>query len=225
MAAPAPDFDSLDWKKFTGGNLDLVKELALEEEEVGGWTFVVEAKAVRVVKKQVEDRPTSIIRGKGVISAPAREVYAYLKQIDKRKEWDSMFDGANIVKELEKDQAGLLHFKTVGQGWTVWPRDFCMLVASSEDEDGSFRIAAKSVASSLIPPTSGFVRANCIISGMLIRPLDDNSCELIYLFEIDVGGWLPVSVVTMVNEKQPLSIISIRRNVTGCPDEPCTHPK
>jgi len=218
----------------------LVKELALEEEEVGGWTFVVEAKAVRVVKKQVEDRPTSIIRGKGVISAPAREVYAYLKQIDKRKEWDSMFDGANIVKELEKDQvsifvavtilltslsAGLLHFKTVGQGWTVWPRDFCMLVASSEDEDGSFRIAAKSVASSLIPPTSGFVRANCIISGMLIRPLDDNSCELIYLFEIDVGGWLPVSVVTMVNEKQPLSIISIRRNVTGCPDEPCTHPK
>ena len=62
MAAPAPDFDSLDWKKFTGGNLDLVKELALEEEEVGGWTFVVEAKAVRVVKKQVEDRPTSIIR-------------------------------------------------------------------------------------------------------------------------------------------------------------------
>ena len=66
-----------------------------------------------------------------------------------------MFDGANIVKELEKDQvsifvavtilltslsAGLLHFKTVGQGWTVWPRDFCMLVASSEDEDGSFRI-------------------------------------------------------------------------------------
>lgn len=54
-------------------------------------------------------------------------------------------------------------------------------------------------------------------SGFLIKPsaADPAQCELTYIVQVELGGWMPSAVTNMVNSYQPLGIIGIRKVLTG----------
>ncbi len=80
----------------------------------------------------------------------------------------------------------------------------------------------------LAPLDPSCVRANVIISGFMLTPVDEKTTKVTYIFQgmkvsschiiVDVSGWIPTSIVNQVNSGQVLSIIGIRHILTGSQD-------
>eukprot|EP01118_Nematostelium_gracile_P010754 TRINITY_DN374_c0_g1_i1.p1 TRINITY_DN374_c0_g1~~TRINITY_DN374_c0_g1_i1.p1 ORF type:complete len:211 (+),score=46.02 TRINITY_DN374_c0_g1_i1:17-649(+) len=202
----APSQDALNgfFRQFT--------EVAKDQS---GWTFLFEKLGVNVYQKQNEEDGGTLSKGEGVIKAPAEKVKDLLVDITQRPKWDLFFENGNIVKTLNDDMSlALVHYKTKS-AMMVSPRDFATFAAWRKESDGSFALIAKSVVSDLIPDVSGSVRGNINLCCFLITPISENECKVVYVFQVDVSGWVPTYLVDKVNQYQPLGILGMRKVLTG----------
>jgi len=173
---------------------------------------------VKVTQKTIDDSGLSVIKGDGIVKTTPSKLRELLSSVEERGKWDVFFDSGELVKKLKDHKSQcLIHYKTKSS-MTVWSRDFAVLAASREEQDGSITMIGKSIVTDLIPVDSSCVRATALLSGFRLIPLSNNGevqTRIIYIFQVDVAGWVPTSISNQVNTYQPLGIIGMRKLLTG----------
>ncbi len=59
------------------------------------------------------------------------------------------------------------------------------------------------------------MRARLLSGGGIVRPSPDGGCDVMFMTQVDFGGSLPQSVVTMVSRTSPLSLATARMILSG----------
>jgi len=161
----------------------------------------------------------TILKGVGTIKAPLEKIVAVLEDIGGRAKWDFFYESGKLVERVSEN---LAIWQMIFKGYyTVWPRDFSVLVLKHSLPDGSYLCIADSIEHKGIPETSAYVRGNLSASGFHIKPIEganEPTCLVTYILQVDLKGWLPTQVSEWVNVYQPLGIVGIRKLVTGSTD-------
>eukprot|EP01096_Ripella_sp_DP13-Kostka_P008022 TRINITY_DN2977_c0_g1_i1.p1 TRINITY_DN2977_c0_g1~~TRINITY_DN2977_c0_g1_i1.p1 ORF type:complete len:232 (-),score=94.39 TRINITY_DN2977_c0_g1_i1:23-679(-) len=190
-----------------------------------GWAPVAEKRGIVVESKTFDDDAIPTLRGSGVIQAPASKVLELLLNPDERHKWDLFYDSGRKIVQLDEHTA-LCYVKTQSY-YTVWPRDFCFLAHGQQiegpggkDSEKEIRLVSSSVESDDAPEVSGIVRAQILNGGYRLLPIQSpdggyNWTHATYVIQLDIAGWIPGNVASMVNTYQPLSLIGIRKCLTG----------
>jgi len=155
-----------------------------------------------------------ILKGEGNIAASIEKIVEVIRDIDGRPQWDMFSDGGGITQKFSEDGSGLGILKFKGQ-WTVWPRDFAVIIIKRKLDDGSILCIASSIVHPSFPEVSGYVRGNLMASGFHIKSISNDpekpKCSITYIVQVDIKGWVPTQVSDMVNLYQPLAIIGLRK--------------
>jgi len=171
--------------------------MALVKEDLG----------VKICKTTMEGK--DYMRGETVIKNHSLlEFVEFLKQWNRRKEWDPLLEEQHLVKQLG-EHSFLLHL-VFQAPWPVTQRDIVVVGSRKEylDESDTVIIAAASVVDDAVPVNPSRVRAETI-SGYIVRPLtkrDEPGIHIICIIWADFKGWLPGWVSSMVGIEAPLVI-------------------
>ena len=96
------------------------------------------------------------------------------------------------------------------------PRNLTILTCRQRQPDGSILIASQSVADELgPPPPRGSVRARLVSGGGTVVPSAGGGCDVMFMTQVDFGGSLPQSIVSMVARTSPLALAMARKIIAG----------
>lgn len=101
--------------------------------------------------------------------------------------------------------------------WPVSPRDFTGISLRDLDDDVCY-VSMSSVEDPAVPPVSGCVRGNLIISGWKIYKTD-GGIGITYITQVDMAGSIPSSFLKSIHLQVPLCAGKVADYVTsyGCP--------
>eukprot|EP01115_Flamella_aegyptia_P011642 TRINITY_DN55373_c0_g1_i1.p1 TRINITY_DN55373_c0_g1~~TRINITY_DN55373_c0_g1_i1.p1 ORF type:complete len:223 (-),score=97.61 TRINITY_DN55373_c0_g1_i1:48-716(-) len=170
-------------------------KVCYDGEECKVWDQTVENSPINIVKLYCEFKDISAII-----------LYDVLHDPKYRQVWDDkMVEGYNIVQLGKHDDIGYYSAKApIG----VSNRDWVNQRSWKQTADGKeFIIMNHSVVHPNAPEKKGFVRANSILTGYLVRSTGDNSCSLTYLTQNDPKGWIPGWLSNTVTRQFAPSIV------------------
>jgi len=186
------------------------------------WFLLTEKRGVRafqLANDELNPRPEfAILKGVGRVKASPLVVRDTLIDSEARKKWDLFYEDGQLLKWIVQDKEAIVHLQSKTYSYLVWPRDACLRVVQRELEPGVFLMVARSIENDeLCPSQSSHVRGEVIISGFHVRPIDETQqeVEITYIFQANAQGWLPTALTDLVTQYQPLSIIGIRKLLTG----------
>lgn len=152
------------------------------------------------------------VRGEGWVRASPEDVFLCCFCIHDRPKWDLMFDEGRMIEELSPT-IRLSHLKFKGR-WPTAPRDFVLVSSRVQDPDGTYLMGASSVEDPRAPEVKGFVRGFTRTSGYILRKatLPDGSAgtQMMYIVQMNPGGWVPKKLAEQVAVNQPLCVARIR---------------
>jgi hypothetical protein len=91
-----------------------------------------------------------------------------------------------------------------------------VLSVRQQQPDGSHVIASQSVSDDLGPsPPRGTVRARLVSGGGVVVPSPGGGCDVMFMTQVDFGGSLPQSIVSMVARTSPLALAQARKNIAA----------
>jgi hypothetical protein len=82
---------------------------------------------------------------------------------------------------------------------------FCETLSDTEYVD-----AQTSIEDPRCPPVKAFVRGKCLFSGTQFIKLSETQTKVIYVGQLDLGGWVPAFIGNIINVKQPMCIAKMR---------------
>jgi len=171
---------------------------ACDSEE--GWSVVHKSDdgKVQVWDQKSDKSSINIVKLHAVINIDAIILYDVLHDPEYRKTWDeNMVEGFNIEQIDATNDVGYYSAK-IGVG--VSNRDFVNQRSWRVTDDREFIIMNHSVVHPKQPEKKGFVRANSIMTGYLIRVRPEGGCTLTYLTQTDPRGWIPTMLVNKVTK-------------------------
>jgi hypothetical protein len=99
-------------------------------------------------------------------------------------------------------------------------QNLVVLSVRQRHPDGSHVIASQSVADDLGPaPPRGTVRARLVSGGGVVVPSPGGGCDVMFMTQVDFGGSLPQSIVSMVARTSPLALAQARKNIAAAAAE------
>ncbi|CAG9331626.1 unnamed protein product [Blepharisma stoltei] len=152
----------------------------------------------------------NIVKSSGTIPRSAQIVCDALWDYTRKREWDK---GCTEVRLIQEFPSGIrIMYNSFKSPWPVTDRDF--VYASRKVILGSdILMSSANVVTPLCPEKSSHVRGEMKSSGFLIHPLDDNSCTLTYVVNVDPRGSIPNFAVNKVQEEQSMNVDEIRKFV------------
>ena len=91
--------------------------------------------------------------------------------------------------------------------WPLSSRDFILCSSWRELEDGCILMSTISPPDNVYPDRAGFVRAQIIISGVMIKPINTKSgggCFVTTIGHSDLKGSIPSPIVNMLSVGFPM---------------------
>eukprot|EP01101_Sappina_pedata_P004503 TRINITY_DN1927_c0_g1_i2.p1 TRINITY_DN1927_c0_g1~~TRINITY_DN1927_c0_g1_i2.p1 ORF type:complete len:210 (+),score=44.43 TRINITY_DN1927_c0_g1_i2:84-713(+) len=175
---------------------------------------------MQVFQKIDQDRSLSIIKGVGLVRADKEAIFKTLIDLDTRKQWDKFYEGGEIVRWIQPERECISRMRSKTYSYMVWPRDACLHVAAKKTAgsvplEDEYLVTAFSTIDDQCPEVQGFVRGEVIVSGFQVKSVAEGVAQITYIFEVDAKGWIPATLVDLVNNAQPLCIIGIRKLLTG----------
>ena len=176
------------------------------------WSFNFEQNGVCCFVPHNSDFPGA--KGIGILNYPTRAVFEIIKRcgdpddtLAYRK--DPRYEKIDVLERLnEQTSVQYLEYKAV---WPVSGRDFTNITHWRRLRNGCFIFAGFTFEYEKRPPISGLVRAETIIGGWHLEPLENGmKTKLTYIVELDFKGSIPSFVVSQVTKKQPMQIDIIR---------------
>lgn len=149
-------------------------------------------------------------------------LYDTLHDPDYRKEWDeNMIEGYNITQLDANNDIGYYSAKAPSP---VSNRDFVNQRSWMVSSDGKeFIIMNHTVIHKNAPEKKGFVRANSIMTGYMVRSIE-GGCTLTYLTQTDPKGWIPAWLSNTVTRKfAPTIVGKLNKAASGYPDWKSKH--
>eukprot|EP01125_Pyxidicula_operculata_P006755 TRINITY_DN2317_c0_g1_i1.p1 TRINITY_DN2317_c0_g1~~TRINITY_DN2317_c0_g1_i1.p1 ORF type:complete len:237 (-),score=55.83 TRINITY_DN2317_c0_g1_i1:227-937(-) len=162
-----------------------------------GWTLVTDKKDLKVWDRTAEGSNINMVRMWAVFKGiSAATLYDVLHDADYRKDWDENMAEGYLIQQLD-NYNDIGYYAGKSPFFTISGRDFCnqrmWWVASDNSE---YIIKNYSVIHKDCPEKKGFVRAQSLMTGYMIRPdpNDANSCQMTYLTQTDLKGWIPDAI-------------------------------
>lgn len=173
-----------------------------------GWTKGSTNQDIEIYMKPMEGSDLKATIGRGYADFPARLIAGLFNDLTCRKTWDTMYKAGRILETIDPWTVVVHHeFKAI---WPTAAREVVAIQQVRELPDGAFALFGCSVEHPSCPPRSGFVRAEAVVGGCLITPVDGiNRCKIDNVTFADPKGNLPAFVVNKVAVEQPLSVANV----------------
>ncbi|PKA55954.1 hypothetical protein AXF42_Ash014626 [Apostasia shenzhenica] len=126
-------------------------------------------------------------------------------------------DGVEISKRRRRP--GSLHaFRSRRLLRSVSPEQF-ITVASAIDAAKVVAVASlpKEIAAGLQPERSNCIRGLLLQSGWVVEKLENDSCFVTYVIQLDPAGWLPKCFVNRLNTRLVMIIDNLKKLAEACP--------
>ncbi|KAF3440648.1 hypothetical protein FNV43_RR18932 [Rhamnella rubrinervis] len=141
--------------------------------------------------------------------------------IDAAKQWDSDLIEARYIKDLE-DNLSIIHLRFGDNSKPLFRnREFIVYERRETMEDGTLVVAVaslpKEIAAGLHQKANNAIRGLLLQSGWVVEKLEDDSCMVTYVVQLDPAGWLPRCFVNRVNNKLVMIIENLRKLAQACP--------
>ncbi|CAG9312304.1 unnamed protein product [Blepharisma stoltei] len=165
-----------------------------------------------LTRQKIEtDSGALIIKSAGTINKPGQIVFDTLWDDTKKVEWNSKLKETRLLHEF--DSRIRIYYNSFKSPWPVKNRDFVFATRAISLGDDAL-ITKISINTALCPEQAGFIRGEIKGSGILIHPVDKNSCVLTFVVSIDPKGSIPRSLVNKAQEEQSLAVHDIRQYVS-----------
>lgn len=170
------------------------------------FTTVKKTDRIHLAKISPDGSPLVLIKAKALIKSNPEDLFTLLYDIEKREKWDTVICDMEIVDRLEGNQDVLYSRFKAAMGAT--DRDFVQLRNYGFKEyNFDYIISMKSIESKKKPPIKKFIRAETIISGYLIKKVNQEDCELSIIAQTDIKGIVPRFIINYLAPKKPLEWI------------------
>jgi len=176
------------------------------------WKPAKEQDGVKVHTRTVEGSSLSVARGIVTVKAPLQKCLDFAMDASKRTSWDKVIKESHKVRDTE-DGHQIFYMLSVAK-FPASPRDFLIDLYTKRYDDKSVIIWGKCPEKEEVEPVKGVVRGKCISSGYIFVPNeDDTSTTITFVMQLDMGGWIPASIVNMVMVDEPLCLAQFRNLV------------
>jgi len=165
-------------------------------ESTAGWSEAYSSENVHVWDQKSDKSAINVVKLHAIFpNLDAGTLYDVLHDPEYRTVWDeNMIEGFCIEKIDGNNDVGYYSAKApLG----ISNRDFVNERSWRVTENHEFLIMNHSVVHAKQPEKKGFVRANSIRTGYLVRVLASGGCEMTYITQTDPKGWIP----TMLTNK------------------------
>ncbi|XP_019708354.1 uncharacterized protein [Elaeis guineensis] len=121
--------------------------------------------------------------------------------------------------EISRRCSGSLHvFRSRWLLHSVSPQQF-ITVANAIDAAKVVAVASlpKEIAAGLQPKKNNAIRGLLLQSGWVVEKLENDSCMVTYVIQLDPAGWLPKCFVNRLNTKLVMIIENLKMLAQTCP--------
>ncbi|KAF5733136.1 hypothetical protein HS088_TW17G00673 [Tripterygium wilfordii] len=185
-----------------------------------GWKVVTLDNGVEISKRRSGSLHT--FRSRWLLkSVSPQQFIAVANAIDAAKQWDSDLVEAKYIKDLE-DNLSIIHLRFGDNSKPLFRnREFIVYERRETMEDGTLVVAVaslpKEIAAGLQPKQNNAIRGFLLQSGWVVEKLEDDSCMVTYVVQLDPAGWLPKCFVNRLNTKLVMIIGNLRKLAQACP--------
>ncbi|KAL2491063.1 Polyketide cyclase/dehydrase and lipid transport superfamily protein [Abeliophyllum distichum] len=142
--------------------------------------------------------------------------------IDAAKQWDSDLVEARYIKDLEENLS-IIRLRFGEKSKPLFRnREFIVYERRETMDDGTLVVAVaslpKEIAAGLHPKQNNAIRGLLLQSGWVVEKLEDESCMVTYIIQLDPAGWLPRFFVNRFNTKLVMIIENLKKQVLACRD-------
>ncbi|PRP87986.1 hypothetical protein PROFUN_02723 [Planoprotostelium fungivorum] len=168
-------------------------------DSTSGWSEAYSAETVHVWDQKSDKSAVNVVKLHAVFTdIDAGVLYDTLHDPEYRQVWDeSMIEGFCIEKINSHNDVGYYSAKAPPG---VSNRDFVNERSWKVTDDREFLIMNHSVIHPKQPEKKGFVRANSIRTGYLVRRREVGGCEMTYITQTDPKGWIPTMLTNKVTK-------------------------
>ncbi|CAD8172933.1 unnamed protein product [Paramecium pentaurelia] len=154
-----------------------------------------------------ENSGQTMSRGEGIVPYSIEQIYEIIEKVEKRGDYDSLFDSGYMHKKIDQD-TGILYqrFKTIKI--VVKSRDF-VLISRVFREENKWIIVAKSIEYPDIPPIKESVRGELKIAGWVLQKMEQGT-KACFITMVDPKGSIPTAIVASSAKEQGLCVEKVK---------------
>ncbi|GKV46698.1 hypothetical protein SLEP1_g53675 [Rubroshorea leprosula] len=181
-----------------------------------GWKVVTLDNGVEISKRR--SGSLHAFRSRWLLrSISPQQFITVANTIDAAKQWDSDLVEARYIKDVE-DNLSIIRLRYGENSKPLFRnREFIVYERRETMEDGTVVVAVaslpKEIAAGLQPKQNNAIRGFLLQSGWVVEKLEDGSCAVTYVVQLDPAGWLPKCFVNRLNTKLVMIIENLRKLV------------
>lgn len=190
-----------------------------------GWKMVAIDNGVEISKRRSGSLHT--FRSRWVLrSVSPQQFITVANAIDAAKEWDGDLVEGKYIKDLEENLS-IIWLKYGERSKPLFKnREFIVYERRETMDDGTLVVAVaslpKEIAAGLQPKQNNSIRGLLLQSGWVVEKLENDSCMVTYIAQLDPAGWLPKCFVNRLNTKLVMIIENLKKQVVACPTKGAT---
>ncbi|XP_021719100.1 START domain-containing protein 10-like isoform X1 [Chenopodium quinoa] len=148
-------------------------------------------------------------------SVSSKQFIPVANAIDAAKQWDHDLVEARYIKDLE-DNLSIIRLRFGDASRPLFKnREFIVYERRETMDDGTLVVAVaslpKEIAAGLYPKQNKAIRGLLLQSGWVVEKLEDDSCMVTYVVQLDPAGWLPKFFVNWLNTKLVMIIKNLKK--------------
>ncbi|KAL2460625.1 Polyketide cyclase/dehydrase and lipid transport superfamily protein [Abeliophyllum distichum] len=193
---------------------------AVESSTVNdGWKILAIDNGVEISKRPSGSLHT--FRSRWLLkSVSAQQFITVANAIDAAKQWDPDLVEASYIKDLEENLS-IIRLRFGDRSKPLFRnREFIVYERRESMDDGTLVVAVaslpKEIADGLHPKQNNAIRGLLLQSGWVVEKLEDGSCMVTYIVQLDPAGWLPKCFVNRFNTKLVMIIENLKNQVLAC---------
>ncbi|XP_031254466.1 START domain-containing protein 10-like [Pistacia vera] len=185
-----------------------------------GWKIVTLDNGVEISKRRSGSLHT--FRSRWLLkSVSPQQFITVANAIDAAKQWDGDPVEAKYIKDLE-DNLSIIRLRFGENSKPLFRnREFIVYERRETMEDGTLVVAVaslpKEIAAGLHLKQNNAIRGLLLQSGWVVEKLEDDSCMVTYVVQLDPAGWVPKCFVNRLNTKLVMIIENLRTLAEACP--------
>ncbi|XP_010912724.2 uncharacterized protein [Elaeis guineensis] len=185
-----------------------------------GWKVLAFENGVEI-SKRCSGSP-HVFRSRWLLrSVSSQQFITVANAIDAAKQWDPDLVEAKYIKDLS-DNLSIIRLRFGDASKPLFKnREFIVYERRETMDDGTLVVAVaslpKEIAAGLQPKKNNSIRGLLLQSGWVVEKLEDDSCMVTYVVQLDPAGWLPKCFVNRLNTKLVMIIENLQKLAQTCP--------
>ncbi|GAB4847421.1 hypothetical protein Ancab_026478 [Ancistrocladus abbreviatus] len=182
-----------------------------------GWKVVSMAHGLEIsISKHKSSGSLHLFRSRCLLgSITPQQFISVATAIDAAKQWDPELVEARYIKDLEDNLSIIRLCFGDGSKHPFKNREFIVYERRETMDDGTLVVAVaslpKQIAAGLYPKQNRAIRGLLLQSGWVVEKLEDSSCMVTYVVQLDPAGWLPKWFVNRLNTKLVMIIENLKK--------------